>query len=294
MPQRKSRAQYQMSNKGIGLLILVIAVGGLGILLLGNYVGWWSIAQPTTPPTTEFDISVMDGMTGKTLPNGDFNYTLLGTDNLDDWLEFEEIKEGDSLSEISASIFADPDNEYANYVVKYVGLVEHDDDLYGEDYDWGDRAYYERWDIIDPSGNNVLVAYQTPSDADFVTVNSESFAIIDLATANVSATTNFTIIAGSNATQEDAIYMSGANYQNEQDDYVVFQIQFNDTVSLSEFAVKGASKLRANSTTINYRVGSLGPTATSYICEWDHEAEDIEVVGITMLFSETEIASHAP
>ncbi len=284
-----------MSKGGrAALFILIGSALVLGTYVIGDYFGAWTIFQPEITPEeeTEFSLNIIDGMLGDELPESDFDFTLYGTTDLSDWLEFEIIDSGTGLNDITAGDFDDDVMEdYNFFVVRYNGTVDHDDDLYGEDYDWGGRGYYERWEVINPLSANTLVAYQTPSDGDIVVVNTESFAYIDLSSVNVTTATNITIIAGTNSTQTDAIYIQGDNYLNEQDDYPMFRVEFNSTVALSDFSIQGTSKLRANSTTIYYRFSSLGAIPQTFEGKWSPDAPDIEIVDMELFFGDTQITA---
>lgn len=286
MPKKDNGKGF--TPKNIGILVLVLGAIGVGTYFIGNYLGLWSIAQ--VPPAEEqFSIHVVDGMLGKTLPNDEFDYVLYGSDDLTDWLEFEEVDADDSLDHITVADFAD---DFNYFVIAYNASVEHDDNIYGEDNDWGVRNYYTRWSILDPEGPNVLIAYQTPSDTDFVLINSETFANIAF-TTDIADQLNFTIIAAINQSQRDvAKWVAGPNYESEVADYLTIRLTFNVTIALTDISISGTSKYRISDTVIGFKFAELSAVPTVLNVVWDDDAPDCVINNYALYFGDTQLATH--
>lgn len=285
MPQKSKEKGF--TPKNIGILVLVLGAIGVGTYFVGNYLGLWSITQ--VPPSQEgFSIHVVDGMLGKTLPNDEFSYVLYGSNDLADWLEFDELDSDDSLSHITTGDF---EEDYTYFVIAYTGLVEHDDTIYGEAHDIGTRAYYARWVVLDTTGPNVLIAYQTPSDSDFLLVNSETFQ--NIAYTDIPDQQNFTVIAAINQSQiNDAKWVAGPNYSNEEDDYLILKFTFNVTIALTDVSMSGASKYRISDTVIGFKFTELSGIASVFHLEWGEDAPDCVINDYKLYFGQTLLASH--
>jgi len=265
------------------VVIALIALGGTGVYYLIDYLDTLSaIDVPTT-----FSIEVIDGMTLESLDEGDFDYTLYGSDDLNDWLSFDTIDSGSGLNKISDSDLDTDD--YTYFVVAYNGTRPNSD--FDEEDQLGDRTYYERWAQLQKGKKNTLYAYWQPSSAGIVAVNQDSFAYINVATSNITTAANATFMVGTNATQEDSAYVSGSNYQNEISDAPSIVIHFNTTVALSDFSVSGTSKSRVNSTAIKYSFSMLSPIVQTFEGNWDPDAADIQINQAHLQWKDTVLAS---
>jgi hypothetical protein len=279
----------------------------LGIVL-GLLVGFWSPitgyigslfggSTVTPPPTGQFDIVAWDGPRNLELPNNAFNYTLWGVtgNDLKDFGTFDELAAGDSLSDISA---ADLDTQYDHWVLRAAGMVEADwwdvddavvIDAIDETYN---HYYYDRYFVLSKTSKNTLMFYETPSDADFIIVNSQTFAAVNMA-SNISAPVNVTIFAGTNQSQRFAKYVSGENYPNEEPDTPTWIVTLDDPVSMSWLSMSGAVKTRVNDTALKFTFGVLGPVPSMFNLVWNNaDAKDagVSIISIQLLWSGTTLS----
>lgn len=293
MAKKQSRSQQKKMSPGQVILTIALLAGiSLGVYFVGDQLGLWTFGQEPTPtPTVEtFDLQVMDGVNGEFLDNDAFSYTLYGTDDLDDWLEFEVIETGSSIDNIKDSDLED----YNNYVVAYTGDHEHDDDIFGEDHDIGNRAYYQRWAVIDPNGGlQTLIAYQTPESCNAFFFHANNFTLVDLTSHNLTYATNFSMMVGCavNESTEDRLYAYGVNYQNEIPDQPNVILNFNGSVQLAEISGSGMAKDRVNSTAIRFSFNQLGPVPQSFEFAWDDSVDDLEIISWELEFGETSLAT---
>lgn len=268
------------------ILSAVLIVGG-GFLLYYFVFGPQSILAPDIEPTPSFSIVTYDGSTGDILDNDDFDYNLYGLDDdINDWVGSELIESGSSLDKIVSGDLED----YDFYVIQVNGTVEEE----FFDDDEGDRTYYARWFQLVPGIENEIQMYQQPSDTNFVVVAHETFDVITNLTASpIVAIDNFTIIAGTNASQDDAWWVQGNNYENEVNDYVSFVLGANDTMALSDISISGTTKTRVNSTAIRFNFNMLGSIPKSFECLWNSETEDLQIDTIELYHGDTLLASLA-
>lgn len=281
-----------MVKKTGGNLRTIGIVSAIGIAVVAvALLGIWIFTPPapaSTLGTGQFSIELVDGKTADVLNNNDFDYVLWGVD--DDPLDFVGYTEIESASGVGSVGAGDLDG-YDFYIIRVNGTVTEDF------YDDGgaDRTYYNRYFILTEDVKNSLTVYQEPSAAGFGLFNLETFAVLDLPTANVTYATNFTIIASGNSSQvgsAHAAYVEGPNYENEVDDAPNFVIQANDTFALSDLSISGCEKSRVNSTSIRYSFIEIGPIPTAFYAKWSGDAvlaEDLEIITVQMNFGDTEL-----
>lgn len=242
----------------------VIAGVFIGAFILGAVL---LTALPTAPPPDVYGLRVIDGATGKELPTNEITYTLYGTNDLEDWVSFEELETG---TDISSILEGDLDAEYSAWAVRFkADAVDHSDTLYDEDE--GARAYYERWDTLVKGTMNTLVLYETPDTVGGIAWHSENLTVIS-AIASVWNQENFTVLIVGNMTQVNAMYVAGSNYENEVDDMPSLIFNFSEDVALSDLSIAGTTKRRVNATAIAFDFYMISATPTIVDCIWGEDA----------------------
>lgn len=264
-----------MSTTGKAVFWVLILVGAsVGGYMIADFAAdgqLFNIAPVTPTPTTPtgFSIKTYDGATIDLLDNGDFDYTLYGTDDLSDWVSFDEIEDGDSLGDISTADLVD----YDYFVVRYNGTIEIEDPA-DEDEEL-DVHMYERWAQITPGVTNTLYSYQTPT-----TVGTFGYYSLNMTTITTTAETNqvnglknITLIVASNLTENNAMYITGQNFENEINDYPYFEITFNTTIAMSNFSISSTSKSRVNATALRFGFDMISSTPQAFNCIWGSTAD---------------------
>lgn len=291
MSFRTKASKFWKKNK----TAVVISLGLIALLGVFAYIAFAGLAAPPTPgPTGEFDVIGWDGSRGLELPGDSFDYTLYGVtgNDLSDFGNFEVVESGTSLGDISLSDL-DP-ADYDNWVVKADGQVAADwwdvDDPGVEDVDTTyDHNYYARWFVISRDTTNYLIFYEQPSTANFSLMNSQTAGAI---TMPIVGKTNVTIIAFTNMTQTHARYVTGPNYENEDNDQPSIILVFNKTVSLNWITINGATKTRVNDTAIRFSFGVLSSTPTFFNMMWGDDADRfIRVNQVSLKFGDSLLAS---
>jgi len=283
MARRKSWAYRNRYALVAGTALLII----LGVVI---YYGFFTPGLVSQPATSGFSITVKDGSRQIEISDSDITYTLYGTDNLDEWSEYEQIENGTSLSISSSDL-----DGYTYYVVKMNATVsksdyDSDDDGITKTDEKYDHLFYDRWFVIDPDAPNTFYLYEKPSAVGIVAVYSQNFtAISDIST--VEATTNITFIVASNKSQPHAMYVQGPNYQNEYDDAPTILVNFNTTISLSDITLSGATKIRYNSTAIRFEFSEISSVPSVLDLKWDDEVTNKAIADVSLLFGETELAT---
>ena len=110
--------------------------------------------------------------------------------------------------------------------------------------------------------------------------------------ANITYATNFTLIAGTNASEPSAYYVGMEDYSVEFDYMPNFLVEFNTTVSLTDFSIRGTSKDRYNTTALTFEFDVLGADPSEFICQWSSAAisdANQEIVRITLQYGDTAI-----
>lgn len=293
-PRAGAKEMFIKGNKlqplAIGLIALLAGAGvvvildGLdntwGNLFTTQYTGY---GLPGEEPV--YSIEVWDGVEGIQLDTSDFNYTLWGTDNLDDWVDFEEIEDGNDLDDITEADLTDEDNDYLFFVVNYSGYVEEESmDEWENDY-LGDRTYSERWSVLNINAKNMLLSYQKPSDSGIALLNSETFEALNYS-MELNTTTNFTIVASSNVSQPSAKYVTGYNYQDEMDLTPRIIMTFNGSVNSGDISISGTTKDRVNDTALEFSFYELSATPQFFIAEWNPDETALAITHVELYYGE--------
>lgn len=275
---------------GSAIVLMWLFVFG-GVAQIQEWTGL-TTQEPEEVTPDVFSFSIVDGVLGVELDGDDFDGILYETNDLDDFLDFDILKNYSTGVDVDEEDF--DDQEKAILVLRLNGTVSHDDDLFGEDPedDIGDRVYYEIWTILSNSSSNIIMMYQTPTDAGLVVINATSFEGINMTASNVTTASNITVVCGTNASEltTGAKYVAVTDYSVEflQKPNVV--IEFNDTVAISDFSLRGADVDRYNSTTLKFEFEELGPIPISFYGHWSQEAiddADLEIVSVTLYYGDT-------
>lgn len=240
----------------------------------------WSVVNiPGQTPTTAFVVTMTDGKTADDLSLDDFDYTLYGADDLSEWLDYEVIESGSGLGKIVASDLDAAD--YAYWVVKYNGTVEEDffNDTLGE------RTYAVRWGQLLQNTNNQLMAYQKPSSVGVVALNSETLAYLNISGSALTGVVNCTWIIGSNASQLDASWTYGWNYQTNSWDKPRLVVTYNATVTSDiAMSIKGTTRVRVTGTIYSYELSEITASALVLDGIWGDSATKFYKVSTAALY----------
>lgn len=279
---RGKAARWSCWGKGTQALFVIGLLAGAGVITWGALTNWkftFALITPTPTPTG-FSVKVYDGVTLDLLDNGDFNYTLYGTDNLNDWVDFEKIEGDDSLSGLAAADLVD----YDFFVIKFAGTVEIENPKNTDET--MDVIYYERWVQV-TTGANVLYSYRQPTTTGVVVLDSESFTAVNI-TAGIDDPTNVTIIVASNATETNAAWVKFYSYQDEADVTPYFLVEFDGAVAMSDFSIGGCSKIRYNSTALKFSFDKIDSSPQIFMGKWG-EASGLTIEKFSVFFGDDEL-----
>lgn len=300
-PNKLSKKEAQYLGGGIAgcigavVLIWMFVFGGLA-QIQGLYQSAYNPdTTPTTPttPTTTFGWVVLDGKLQLDITDevdsSSWEGVLYETDDLDDFLDYNLLYNYTSGVDPEPNDWDDQEEQYL--VMCMNGSIDHDDDLFGDDNDFGARVYGIRWFILLPDQVNTIQMYATPSDAGFVAFYSENMTSICFASENVTATDNITLVASTNATETWAAYVGMQSYDIEDDWMVNFLVEFNDTVGIGDFSIRNCAKQRYNTTALVFDFDNniLDSTPVSFLGYWDDDATDLQITNITLRYGDTEL-----
>ena len=211
---------------------------------------------------------------------------------LTDFGSYDLLDSGTSLADIGEN---DLDEDYDTFIVKASGSVEAAwwdvDEPMVEDIDTKyDHEYYARWFVLG-AGKNYLILYETPSAAGFSIIDSEKVEAITA--APIAAQTNFTIVAFTNMSQPFGRYVTGPNYENENNDQPEIVLTFDSYVSMSVITCQGATKIRVNDTAIRFTFGVLSSTPSVFKFVWDDSATTENIDVIALRFGDDKLAQIA-
>ncbi len=266
----------------VSIALIVIVGGGFaawGIYSAGVTAGLWNplsiFPTPTTP--TGFSITVTNGKTLDSLSLDDFDYTLYGTDDIGEWLDYEIIESGTGLGRIAAGDLED----YTYFVVTYNGTAPEDD----YDDGLGDRVFYLRWAELQTGVKNALVAYQKPSAVGVTALRTDNLKNINIAGSALNGSVNCTFIIGSNGTQKDAAYVYGWNFENADWDKPRLVLTYNATVTSSiALTIKGLTRVRVSATVYSYEFNELGASLLQAEGVWGDDATKFYKVSTAALY----------
>lgn len=251
------------------------------VIITGIVAGSFLIYQLVTPKSIieipgAYSLAVKDGKTNVNLGLDNFDYTLYGTDDLAEWLDYEVIESGSGLSRIAAGDLVD----YEFFVVRFNGTVPEED----FDDELGDRIYYERWAEI-TTGANVLTAFQTPSTVGVVAINTNTLAVVNIGGSELVGNVNVTFFIAGNGSQEFAAYVLQFNYETQDFDRPRLLLTYNATVT-SDIAltIKGTTRVRVSATVYSYTFTELGPVANVFMAEWGESATTAYKVSTAALY----------
>jgi hypothetical protein len=275
--QRRSGKKLPTWLKAV--IIAGVVVGGAWAIVGGlQYAGLLSIFPVPAEPTA-FEITVTDGKTLDSLELDNFDYTLYGTDDLSEWLDFDVIESGSGLGRI-----ADGDLDLADYkyfVTSYNGTVPEDD----FDDDLGDRVYYLRWAQLLKGEANQLVALQKPTTARALAISLETLAYINIAGSALNGSVNCTWILGTNGSQPDAAYTYGWNYETNAWNKPRLVLTYNATVTSDiAMSIKGTTRVRVSGTVYSYEFSELGAAALLLDGIWGDDATKFYKVSTAALY----------
>lgn len=294
--QQKARQRnITIGAVGIGSAVVLMWLFVFGGLAQIQNLAGFAIAEPEPEPTV-FSFSIVDGVLGVELDGDDFDGILYETNDLDDFLDFDILKNYTTGVDVDTNDFDDA--EKSILVLRLNGTVAHDDDLYGEDPedDIGPRTYYEQWVIIQNATTNVVMVYQEPSAANVAVLNATTFGSLDLSSVNVTTTDNITVICGTNASEltTGAKYVAVTDYSVEFMQKPNILVEFNSTVAIADFSLRGTDVDRYNSTTLKFEFQELGPVPISFYGHWSIDAindADLEIVSVSLYYGDTLLSS---
>lgn len=244
--------------------------------------------QPV-PTFDDFGIVYIDDIKNFTIADRDLDVYLYTCTNVADASTYTLLLSSTSSGDIGVSDFEDEltaDEFLVANVSGAISFAEYDGVGQLDPTMDFDRTYDDFWVVLNPYALNTVRLTQGPSDAGIIVVNSQSFAYINLATTNITTSTNFTILAATNATELDARYITQTGiYESYQ---VSFIVRTNTTVLTSYLTISGTTKTSVNSTCLRFDViatEALGPTPTAFLGTWAASAPvTIEIETIEMQY----------
>jgi hypothetical protein len=281
MSQRNSKPPASKGEKTTGSRkkIFGIALAGTLIFIATMFAVNLAVLpggeEEETPILTfdDFDITYIDDIRNFTIADRDLDIYLYTCTDVDDASTYTLLLSSTSSADIAASDFEDEldaDELLVANISGAISFAEYDGpDQLDPTMDF-DRTYDDFWVVLNPYALNTVRITQEPSDGGFVALNSETLAYINLATANITTATNFTIIAATNATEEDARYITQTGIYEDYE--LSFLVRTNATVLTSYLTISGTSKTLVNSTCLRFDVTAteaLGPSPMAFFATWD-------------------------
>jgi len=286
--------QRLATPKGKTALIVGIVITGAVVIAAaaGGYAYYAAtLAGMEVPTATQFSVNIRDGMVHVDITEDiDCGGVLYETNDLNDPVDFTVLVSYSGEFNMTPT---DWENKTKAFMVLQLnGTVEHDDDLFGEANDVGNRTYGNRQFVISANTANTLVMYVTPSAAGIVVMDTADLSVVDFDGGDeIETDQNVTILIGINGSETWAAYVAYFDFLNGANVPVVIQVTFNATVALGDFNIQGATKRRQSTTILCFDVtsGRLDSSVQELRASWGAAAADIAITGMDLLFGETSI-----
>ncbi|MEX2684961.1 MAG: hypothetical protein Q6373_025525 [Candidatus Sigynarchaeota archaeon] len=261
--RRENRQLEQSNSRMKALLFMIVVVAASLVVIIWvvpalNAVFQGEEVEPEAPTYDDFSIEYVgilgDKHTSFPIDDSDLDGTLwrvVGGD-VDDPYDYQLLKNYTSGLDVDESDFAKKLQAGDALVLIVNGTLPYDDydDYLDSSYKVA-RTIYPQQFQLNPTGANHVVLYQKFTDAGVAMLDSETLAVITVATP-ITIAHNVTFIIGGNASEKDAIYVRQTGLKVK---YTVnLLIEFNATVTENDFSIGGMTVTTMNSSALVFEV----------------------------------------